>query len=166
MFKRIKKNISSDNGASATVELIILLLGLFIILISVLDYGMYFNNRNVITNIAQNGARLAAVYGGAGDTPVARSYAADRTITPKCASVGANNQVSCAVYKELDETSGLTNTTITKIECGPNLTRLIGERTYCEIGWKYTSLGGSLSFANLFDEGKIRMTAESEVVAR
>lgn len=165
MIKQIKNNVRSDDGASATIELIIIMILLFICLMSVIDYGVYFNNRNVITNTAQNGARLAAVYGGSGDTPVAREYGV-RNVTSECSRVGAKDNVSCSVFNELKETKGLTNVTIHNVTCGPNKTSKIGERTYCSISWSNRSVGGSLSFANLIKRQETRMTAESEVVAK
>ena len=37
---------------------------LIMVMITVIDAGMYFNTRYVMTNAAQNGARTAAVFGG------------------------------------------------------------------------------------------------------
>lgn len=161
----IKKKLQSDNGSANTVELIMIFLFLFIILISVIDFGLYFSNRNVVVNTAQNGARLAAIYGGASNTTIAKTYG--RTaVGHDCVAVGANNPVSCSIYKDLKESKGLTNTSVSKVDCGPNVTTKIGDRTYCEITWSYKGvLGENASLANrLFTNQVTRMTAESEVV--
>jgi len=166
MLKNIKKNINSDTGASATVELMFIILFLFVILVTILDFGIYFSNRNVITNSAQNGARLAAVYGGSGDTPVARQYGTTKA-TPTCSSYGAGDNVSCSVLTDLMETKGLTNVNIYSVECGPSKTSKIGERTYCSITWAYRGVpGSSMSLVGFYNKQVTKMTAESEVVTR
>lgn len=161
----IKKKLTSDSGAANTVELIMIFLFLFVILITIIDFGLYFSNRNIVVNSAQNGARLAAIYGGASNTNIAKAYG--RTaVDSDCATVGANNPVSCSIYKDLKESKGLTNTSVSKVECGPNITNKIGDRTYCEIVWAYKGvLGDNASLANkVFSNQVTRMTAESEVV--
>lgn len=166
MIKRIKNNIKSDVGASATIEFIFLILIVWSVLITIIDFGLYFNNRNIITNTAQNGARLAAVYGGASDTPVSRQYGITSPYGKNCTNVGARNTVGCSVMKEIEGTKGLVQTEIKRINCGPDKTTKIGERTYCEVTFKYKGIaGGNISFASaLFGDTTIRMTAESEVV--
>ena len=166
MLKKIKKNIKSDTGASATVELMFIILFLFVILVTVIDFGLYFSNRNVITNSAQNGARLAAVYGGSGDTPVARQYGSTK-VSPTCSQSGASDNVSCAVLTELLDTKGLTNVDVYDVNCGPSATQKIGERTYCEITWSYRGVpGSSMALVGFYDKQTTKMTAESEVVTK
>lgn len=166
MINKIKNNIKSDSGVSATIEFIFLILILWSVLITIIDFGLYFNNRNIITNTAQNGARLAAVYGGASDTPVAKQYGSTNTSSPNCSRMGASNTVSCSVVREINETRGLVQTEVKRVNCGPGKTTKIGERTYCEITFQYKGIaGGNLSIASaLFGDTTIKMTAESEVV--
>lgn len=160
MFKRLK----SDNGASNTIEMLGIIIVLFSVLITVVDAGMYFNNRYLITNAAQNGARVAAVYGGTADTPIAKSYGLT-SLTPNCMAFGLSNAVECSVYEELSSSKGIVNSEIERIQCGPNLTTLIGDRTFCEIGYTYRGIPGSgIALAQFFGRNTVRMTAESEVV--
>lgn len=171
MFKRIKNNIKSDSGVSATVELLFMIIVLFGLLVTIIDFGLYFANRNVVTNSAQNGARLAAIYGGASDTSVSRQYGTT-SVTSECSALGASNPVACSVFNELKETRGMTNVTIHRISCGPYRTSRIGERTWCQIDWSFQGVPGSaLSFLSSLQGGRgwqstTRMTAESEVVLR
>lgn len=171
MINRIKKNLRSDVGLSGTIEFIYLILILWVVLVSVIDFGLYFNDRNIMTNAAQNGARLAAVYGGAGDTPVARQYGkASTSKSQLCAKYSGkitNNIVSCQVAEEIANTTGLVNAEVEKIDCGPDKTSSLGERTYCKVDWKYKGVAGYISFAYpLFNTTHLKMTAETEVVYR
>ena len=50
MINRIKKNLKSDSGLSGTIEFIFLILVLWTVLVSVIDFGLYFNDRNIFTN--------------------------------------------------------------------------------------------------------------------
>jgi len=169
MINRIKKNLKSDSGLSGTIEFINLILILWVVLVSVIDFGLYFTDRNIMTNAAQNGARLAAVYGGAGDTPVARQYG-KITKSPLCSKYSGkitNNIVSCQVAEEIANTTGLVNAEVEKIDCGPDKTSSLGERTYCKVDWKYKGVAGYISFAYpLFNTTHLNMTAETEVVYR
>lgn len=169
MIKRIKKNLRSDSGLSGTIEFIYLILILWTVLVSVIDFGLYFNDRNIMTNAAQNGARLAAVYGGAGNTPVAKQYGKTNksTLCTKYAGKITNNIVSCQVAEEIANTTGLVNADVEKIDCGPDKTSSLGQRTYCKVDWKYKGVAGYISFAYpLFNTTHLNMTAETEVVYR
>lgn len=162
----IKNKIKSNKGASGTIEFIFYILFYILLLGTTLDLGFYFVNRNIITNSAQNGARLAAIYGGASDTPIAKQYGTT-SVTSDCLAVNANNPVSCSVFNELINTKGVTNVELLDIDCGPNLTKNIGDRTYCSIKWKFNGLSSSaIGISKLFSTQETRMTAESEVVSK
>lgn len=153
MKNNIMKRFSSDEANSATVEFILLLLVLFAILMTILDFGMYFNNRSVIANSAQNGARLAAIFGGSTETSISKQYGSknwdgNRTtnMTQRCIGV-ANNAIACIVLEDLLDNKGMVNTQIKSVDCGPGKTTGIGTRTWCEVSWEYKGLPGShLSF--------------------
>lgn len=156
--------LKNEHGASNTIEMIFVILALFSVLITVVDAGMYFNNRNIVSMAAQNGARIAAVYGGASETPIAKSYGISK-VSSDCIAFGLDNPVECSVYNELASSVGTVNAELLAINCGPNLTTLIGERTYCEIDYHYKGIPGSgIAIAQFFGRNKVRMTAESEVI--
>lgn len=174
MKNNIIKRFSSDEANSATVEFILLLLVLFAILMTILDFGMYFNNRSVIANSAQNGARLAAIFGGSTETSISKQYGSknwdgNRTtnMTQRCIGV-ANNAIACIVLEDLLDNKGMVNTQIKSVDCGPGKTTGIGTRTWCEISWEYKGLpGSSLSLLpNGYGTQKTKMTSESEVVIK
>ena len=168
MLSELKKHITrrsiSDTGNSNTIEMIFVLLIFFAVMMTVIDTGIYFNNRYVISNAAQNGARLAAIFGGTGKTTVAKEYGITE-VHSKCSAFGLDNAVECSVYDELSLNSNTVNTTINSINCTPDKTTKIGERTACEIRYTYHGLPGSgLSMTQMFGDNLVRMTAESEVV--
>ena len=174
MKNNIIKRFSSDKANSATVEFILLLLVLFAILMTILDFGMYFNNRSVIANSAQNGARLAAIFGGSTETSISKQYGSknwdgNRTtnMTQRCIGV-ANNAIACIVLEDLLDNKGMVNTQIKSVDCGPGKTTGIGTRTWCEVSWEYKGLpGSSLSLLpNGYGTQKTKMTSESEVVIK
>lgn len=163
-FRLRLNRLRSNKGASQTIEFLIIIIILFMALTMVLDFGMYFINRNVYTTAAQNGARLAAIYGGAGPTPIAQKYGRT-TITSECSMIGANDPVSCAVVQDLLNGNGTVASHITSVQCGPDETNRIGDRTWCEIHWYYEGVPGSL-ISSLINENVTRVSAESEVVTR
>lgn len=163
IIKRIKK----DSGASNTIEMMFIIVVLFAVTMTVIDVGMYFNNRYVMSNAAQNGARLVAIFGGTNKTAVAREYGITE-VSPECSAFGIDNAVACSVYGEIKDSNSTVNVTVNSITCGPGLTTKIGERTHCQINYVYHGLPGSgMSLANkIKKESVVRMTAESEVVNR
>lgn len=171
ILKRLKERKSSDRGDSNTISFLFAFVVLIMFFISVLDVGFYFNNRNIITNTATNGARLASIYGGVGDekgTPIAQAYG-NKVEDCKFNS----NPVVCSIERELEH-APLLEVEVRDINCGPKNTTKLGQRTYCEIKWEYAGLPGSVfSFIKVSSkghkpgEGKVRTTrisAESEVI--
>lgn len=160
MIRRIK----GDDGNASTIEMIIIILILFSVVTTVIDTGLYFNNRFIITNAAQNGAKVAAVYGGSGKTSIAEKYGLTE-VSSACRSVGANNVVACSVYNELASTTSTVNTVVESITCGPEKTTVLGERCYCEIVFRYKGTAGSaLSLVSVFGSSRVRVSAETEVI--
>lgn len=164
---RFSKRIRDDSGAHTTIEFIILILVFFAILMTVLDIGMFFNNRSIIYNAAGNGARLVAVFGGTDPNRISTQYSVVG-MTSNCNSSAINSEVACSVYEELLQSNTSVNSSITNISCGPNRTAGIGDRTFCEVTYKYHGLPGSgLSVVRLFGKDyRVRVTSESEVVNR
>lgn len=137
---------------------------LFMVMITVIDGGMYFNTRYVMTNAAQNGARVAAVFGGVDVNPISRKYGIT-SYPADCDRTISNSVVACTVAQELKEQKQSVAATVSKITCGPGKTSKVGDRTYCEIEYAYTSIpGSSIGLAKFAGNTKVRMTAESEVV--
>lgn len=162
MINRLKK----DKGDANTISMIFVVFLLVVILFTVVDAGIYFNNRYIITNAAQNGARTAAIFGGTEANPISRKYGLTE-ISSDCRTFGVDSVVECSVYNELKESTQTVNVQVKSIECGPSKTSKIGDRTYCEIHYSFGGTPGSaLALAKFFGENRVRMTAESEVVHR
>lgn len=173
-LNKMKKKIKDDKAESNTIAVIFVMLLLIMTALTVIDTGIYFMNRNIVSNAATNGARLAAIYGGTGGkngTPIAKSYG--QTVPPSCKNNA--NPVNCAVEAEL-ENSNLVNVQLgskrdkivapqAAIKCGPTNTAKIGERTFCEITWTYAGVPGSaLSFIQHNPTNVTKLSAESEVI--
>lgn len=163
---RLKSRLQENRGDSNTISLLFSVVILCMFTITILDMGMYNADRNAVIGATQNGARLAAIYGGVGDgnegTPIAQAYGASDT--SDCTM--GKNPVTCAVEREL-RAAGLTNGVVKSIDCGPGKTPEIGDRTYCEVKWLSKGLPGSaMSFIQRNPENVTKQTAESEVIVK
>lgn len=170
---RFKDRINSDSGVSSTIEMIFMSILLVAILMTVLDAGIYFLNRNAVVQAAQNGARNAAVLGGTA-TKLNNAYGvtADK-LSPDCSkadifkdengNASQTNAITCGVMADLQKTAPV-NTVVTHISCGPTITKGIGDRTWCTVKYVSRGVGGSLSLFAIVGEQTVTMTAESEVV--
>lgn len=156
----MRKRIKGNKGDANTVSMLFVILIIFFVALFIIDIGTYFVNRNVIVNSAQNGARLAAVYGGDSETPVAKKYGT-MSITPNCAKMDISTPVACGVLAELENGSMTGHANISNVSCGPRQTTKIGQRTWCEVNWQYK---GFLTF--LDGNHTVRASAESEVLTR
>lgn len=173
-MKKISCRIREDKAASLTIEFLLIVLILFATVVTIIDFAVYFNNRSIFYNAAGNGARLTAVLGGSQNNTISDQYSVVR-MTDTCNSargrVQISNAVACSVVEELAN-SGLTiAATLQSVDCGPPRTAGIGDRTYCEIRYRYIGIPGSaMSLARLVRRNggiyTVRATAESEVVNR
>lgn len=142
MFKSIKKKVKSDEGASTTIEFIWISLVLFMAFLIIMDFGMYFINTNIVTASAQNGARLAAVYGGTAESnSIYEEYGNKNYEIGGGGSVlnNSSSPVEQAVAEELNNANGI-SLEINGIECGPDQVQKVGTRTYCTVNWSYKNL--------------------------
>lgn len=179
MFEKCLSKIKDDNGAAQTIEFLIMTIFLFSLTMTILDFGVFFNNRGVIFNAAGNGARLIAVFGGSKETSISNQYGVVK-MTNNCRKNGnINSPTACSVFEELAAQKMTIMTTVDKIECGPDKTTGIGDRTYCQVDYSYHGLPGSaLSLANRVTGSRtsktgptkapytVIATAESEVINR
>lgn len=169
MFKKFLKKKKTEKGFSSTIEFLIFIVFIVGLLSTSIDTGFYFSNRAVISTMVQDSARLGAVYGGTHETPISRKYGIS-SITPRCMSESIlsdkSDIVACNLLEKLLDSKGLVQTELTSVDCGPDKTDFIGERTFCEVRYKYKGLPMSglsmLDFSNF--ENAIRKVTESEVV--
>lgn len=144
MFNRIKDESSQAN----TIEFLIMILLIWGTFLMMTEFGFYFLNRNIVTNAAQNGARLVAVYGGTNGN-IKDEY-------------GVSTTVEYSVRKEIEDTGVNENVVkINSIQCGPGKTTKIGERTFCKVAWQYNG------FTDIFSKEQVlSASSESEVIYR
>lgn len=170
MFNKMSKlsyKLKNDRGAIGTVEFLFLILILLFLVFVILDFGLFFANKVVITNAVQNGARFVAVIGGNTETAIMSKYG-QTSIPSDCRSgKGVQSAVygygACAVYKELAQARLTKNVTIKSIRCTPSRVQNIGETVSCEVRWGYKSLSGMIKgFPNMIT----RAGATSEVVIK
>ena len=161
----VRNKLKRNNGNSNTIEMLFIIIILFMVTITIIDTGIYFSNRYILSNAAQNGARIASVFGGVQANSISRQYGIT-DISPECNVIGVNSVVACSVLQELiQQKNDLIEIRIKKVECGPNVTTRIGDRTYCKIEYQYRGLPGfGLSFIDIAGNHEIIMTSESEVV--
>lgn len=147
----LKRN---ERGAADVVALMFGIIILLSLSISALDAAMYFTMRSQVQAGARDGARSVAIYGGAGEkmnsggriSYLRKAYGDLNS----CAGVptnatGGKRLVECDVYKQLSkqfDQMGYTDT-IVKVTCGPDITKNIGDHTFCDVVWTRDSIPGS-----------------------
>lgn len=155
IITRLKNRVNDEQGASTTIEFLFVIIVLFIFTMSIIDLGIYFNDRNIVTNAAQNGARITSVYGGSGNTNIAQSYAKNKN-TQECSSVGADASkypAACNMVQEMNnQKSAGIDMTIKSAQCyvnSPNaddrksVVETLSDRPTCTITWQYKGIPGS-----------------------
>lgn len=167
MFTKIRKLFGSDRGDSTLVSTILVIPLILGILITMIDVAVYFGNRGQILNVARDGARQVAIFGGDGTatqaTPLERAYGQSRTTL--CAGLStapmvsaayssSSSAIECGVMRSIANTQGLISIRLTGVTCGvvpsggsgaftANATTNIGQQVGCEIRWRYDSIPGS-----------------------
>lgn len=168
----MKKQVKSDRAGATTIEYIFVSLMLFMAAIFVIDVGMYFINLNSVTNSAQNGARLAAVYGGAGETSISQEYGNLNPIEASTSSdakrlASNKNLVEKSVINELAQNKSGITLNILDVNCGPGKVSRVGERTSCAITWNYKNLTPFTMLGNkVKDNSKTNLWGERVVNAK
>lgn len=180
MFSKILRNRRNDKADSTLVTFIIVLPLFFMFLITIIDSSVYFANRAVVQQIARDGARTTAIFGGAGSsivaTPLEKAYGSNVVthcedpgygITVSSPS-GGTNGVECNVIKRLTAPgAGLINVKIISVNCGPGSTPTVGSSTYCEIKWNYGGIPGSAyNFISAHPDNKAVQENEGDALFR
>lgn len=161
----MKNRIKSDDAFSTTFELMLAMVLLVTGICLIIEGAMYFNNRRTVMSAAQNGARIAAVIGGAEDNPLVRKYGVEKE-KPSAKlekALKTNNYVSRLVLRDLEKDKSGMSLQVQSIECGPAKTTKLGERTYCTIVWDFDHV------IRIFREPSthvVTASAETEVIAR
>lgn len=139
MLSKIRQIVSrrdidtEEQGSDVVVTLFMIpfVLGLIFALI---DVSTYFQTRSQIQNIARDGARQVALYGGQSKSVPLNTTGKDvvTTVKDRVYKNGACVPSGCP--------SGYTPT----VTCGPNKATNLNQDAYCTINYRYRGFGGSL----------------------
>jgi Flp pilus assembly protein TadG len=124
----VKKRTQNENGeADIIVTLFMVPFAVFLIF-ALINMSMYFQARSVVENIARDGARQVALYGGA------------------AANVPLNNTgsaVSDLVFNRLYANGGCTQSNCTappRVTCTPNQASAAGQSVTCTITYYFSPI--------------------------
>lgn len=155
-MRKLLKKLSKDNGGSELVSMLLISVLMISMLTTLIDVGVYMNNRALINSAARDGARTIAIMGGAGSrdsaTPIENAYGL--TLAETCGKVQKKGlaedvnvsdftPVECNILNSLNNSTGLVNVSVKDVNCTPKTTTAIGQRTSCEVKWRYNSLPGA-----------------------
>lgn len=174
----LRRRGRSDRGGSDLITFVFVMPLFFMFIITALDASIFMANRSVVQQIARDGARQVAIFGGTGTqttmSPIEKAYGASAS-SPVCGTspglMANRSSVECQVLTRLSGNTGLTNVSIQRVNCGPGLTLGgIGTETYCDIEWEYGGLpGAALTFLKnsegdpALKDNRTRVTSQSEV---
>lgn len=140
-----------EAGDSVVTSLFMIPFAIFL-LFAMVNMSMYFQARGQVQNIARDGARQVALYGG-NSRDVPRN---DR-----------GTDVSQIVYNKLYSGGNCTISGCTKppvVTCGPNISNSAGSDVYCEVTYFFNPVANDIfGFGNITaQQFKVRETYVSE----
>lgn len=153
LWTRFKTGVRSEK-AENTITMIIMFPLLWAIIMTVIDFGVYFNNRSALMQDLRDGARTVSILGGT-QNDLSAAYGVNSTgSAPACKATGGTvNDIIAAAYKTDQVTREVArkvcdNTTYTQmgiygLKCGPKATGKVGEATWCEANYVYSGMPGS-----------------------
>lgn len=163
------KRVKSDSGLAPVISFIIGILAVIAMVVMIVDFAVFFNNRRIINNAVTIGAQIVAVGGG---TEMRAVPAGLRHNTSGCAGApGATSSLgACTVWRNLEPHGGRTGISavqITSISCGPaTTTNAINlnnpERVWCQVDWTYHGIAGTVMGSNQ----RTRISVPTEVRIR
>lgn len=152
LLKKLNNRSKEDKGASNTISFIVIMLFVFVLLVSFIDVGIYFNVKNEMRSAAENGARNVALYGGTeGHLRNVRS-----DVSP---AVSVVNESISSNY------AGGTVVNYQGAECWPKVAPSAGDSVWCEVTYEYKGIAGNFGFFQLGEDNivKVKGVAISEV---
>jgi hypothetical protein len=188
---RIQSSRRKSDAADSSIVSALFIIPLFLtVLFTMIDVSVYFSNRSTVQQVARDGARTVAIFGGNGtigpcpntiaktagsacESPLEDAYGSSTA----CATLGTlstkavnRTNVECQVISRLDAGAGLTNVEIVSVACGPGRATAVGETTWCNVNWNYGGIPASTmgfikskSGNSPFDVNETRVTGQSEV---
>lgn len=150
LSKRIvSQRAKSEDGSTNTVSFIVIMFFVMVLLLSLIDVGIYFNVKNEMRSAAEAGARNVALYGG-----TSSPLRGVRGATP------AEEVAEAAMQSNYDSVlKGKPS-----ITCGPGTTAAAGDEVWCKVSYDYKGLAGKFSFFEINDSKvTVKGTTVSEV---
>lgn len=172
----VRREISSDDADSTIISTVLIFPILLMMLITMIEMPIFFSNRNLLQNDLRQGARTAAILGGNGKgeggvaNKLAQTYAdvnaCNTRVSLSNASGGStedvfikqvktadghqvvagDDMVACETAVGIVQNKGYIAFNIYDVKCGPDLTKKIGQATWCEAKYWYEGIpGGSMS---------------------
>lgn len=152
----IQSRAGSDSADSTVITSVMVWPLLIMMLITMIEIPILFENRSVLQNDLRSGAKVAATLGGVNtvSSKLAATYgAADAcshlTSTAKAIMKSgwrSTDAVTCATASIIASNKTYIGLTIYDLTCGPSVTETVGAATYCEAKYNYTGIpGGSMS---------------------
>jgi Flp pilus assembly protein TadG len=177
-MRRLLKRIHEEGGEN-TITMILAFPLLWAIIMTIIDMGVFFNDRTLLTADLRDGARTVAIFGG---TSSKDSQDLITAYGAKCSGgyATSSDTVSCLVSKKIADNKGYTAITISDINCGVDgdaSNVKIGTATWCSAKYQYSGfpgsalgfMGGSFSAQagtnvnGSWNDGTIKVSAQSEV---
>lgn len=174
---KLLKRMRSDRADSTLVTFVLVMPLFFMFVVTMIDTSIYFANRAIIQQVARDGARQVAIFGGDGTattrSPLEASYGDSGTCAEVSNATGrtANKtEIECKILQRYDQGSGLTNVIVDRVDCGPDTTLAIGQTTFCNVDWTYGGIPGAVTNffktregESPFHTNQTRVTGQSEV---
>ena len=145
--------LKEEEGSANTVSFIVIMFFVMVLLISMIDMGIYFNVKNEMRSAAEAGARNVALYGGTGgELRGVRAGVND-----------AEEVVEAAIQSNYKNESGKTPIVeLGGIACEPNKTPHAGDKVSCSVNYKYNGIAGEFS---LFRINGVDVTVKGTTVS-
>lgn len=163
-FSKLGSAIRSER-AENTITMIIMFPLLWAIIMTIIDFGCYFNNRSLLIQDLRDGARTVAILGGT-DNKLTKAYgvysAPDHVTMENCDNYlygtdGAtkssgediimagykNDQVTRAVANKICANHGYVQYGVYNLACGPKTTGGVGQEVWCQASYVYNGMPGS-----------------------
>lgn len=147
---------SSDDADSTLITTVIVYPLMFMIMVTMIEVPIFFENRNQLQNDLHEGAHAAAILGGVNTEK--SSLAATYGAADACNGMNANTKailkkgwkmsdaVTCNTARQLDSGSSYIAFNVYDLECGPKATEKVMSPTWCEARYAYSGVpGGAMS---------------------
>lgn len=166
ILKKLCRKVCGEK-ASETIALIIILPLLWGLIMTIIDFGIFMQDRTMLVSDMREGARTVAIFGGSNkvSNDLIRAYGTTCGMTPSTTGGGyrgdatnnsayGNDLVACLLKNQIMMNKGYSQIVISNIKCGvsnpgnptnPTLDSKvkIGQAVSCSAHYRYMGLPGS-----------------------